>query len=221
VPYAWLPGARLVRAATDGGHLHGGAPRAVWLTLGTEPHSVSAYSAAQRLIQGGCPCHVVWDPVTGDITQLIPAVRAGLALGAPERLDYIRDREHSRPARANSEGRVCVQIAVLGRPPAAEPFTRGPMNGLAILLDWLDSWSVPRRWPAGRPACGAIAAEQPRSRARWAIGGHFGASQVPGCFNRSPGEIDIDRLTGPHVIPMAPQRLATMSSLEDLVSATS
>ena len=36
---------------------------------------------------------------------------------------------------------------------------------------------------------------RPRSRALWARGGHFGASQVPECDNLGPGGIDIDHLT--------------------------
>ncbi len=34
-----------------------------------------------------------------------------------------------------------------------------------------------------------------RSRALWARGGHYGASQVPECENIGPGSIDIDHLT--------------------------
>ena len=30
----------------------------------------------------------------------------------------------------------------------------------------------------------------------WALGGHFGASQVPDCDSIGPGGIDIDQLTG-------------------------
>ena len=35
---------------------------------------------------------------------------------------------------------------------------------------------------------------RPRSRALWALGGHFGASQVPDCESIGPGGIDIDQL---------------------------
>jgi hypothetical protein len=35
---------------------------------------------------------------------------------------------------------------------------------------------------------------RPRSRALWARGGHFGASQVPECDNLGPGGIDIEHL---------------------------
>ncbi|HEY1000506.1 MAG TPA: hypothetical protein VGD83_12760, partial [Streptosporangiaceae bacterium] len=92
----------------------------------------------------------------------------------------------------NREGRLCVQIGVLGTP--REPFTSFQMIGLATILAWLDSWRIPRRWPAGQPAPYRQLA-RPRSRALWALGGHFGASQVPECDNLGPGGIDIDHLT--------------------------
>ena len=190
---AWMPGARCIRARVDGGQLGGGAPRVVWLTLGADPHTISVWSAAQRLNQEDRPCHLVWDPLTGDIAQLLPIVRAGCALGMPEYLDYEPDRPTLRPASVNREGRLCVQIGVLGSP--REPFTSFQMIGLAAILGWLDSWQIPRRWPAGRPAP-YRQLTRPRSRAQWARGGHYGASQVPECDNLGPGGIDIDHLTG-------------------------
>jgi hypothetical protein len=220
VAYAWMPGARRIRAETDGGPLKGGAPRAVWLTLGTGPHAVSIQSAAQRLAGERRPCHLVWDPYTGEIAQLISVLRAGRALGAPERLDWGPDRVPACPDSVNAQGRVCVQIGVLGHP--AEPFTSGPMIGVGAIVSWLDSWGVARQWPAGQPAAyPAVGGEC--SRAQWARGGHFGASQVPGCGNIGPGGIDIDRLTGPHVVqvhsrelpsPLAPAEALPIPALE-------
>jgi len=188
---AWMPGARCIRAKTDGGQLGGGAPRVVWLTLGADPRAVSVWSAAQRLNAEDRPAHLVWDPLTGDIAQLLPIVRAGCALGTPEHLDYEPERVQQPPGAVNREGRLCVQIGVLSSP--REPFTSYPMIGLAAILGWLDSWQIPRRWPAGQPAPYRQRA-RPRSRALWAHGGHYGASQVPGCDNIGPGGIDIDHL---------------------------
>jgi hypothetical protein len=185
VAHAWMLGARRIRAKTDGGPLKGGAPRAVWLTLGIAPRAVSVQSAAQRLVSEHRPCHLVWDPLTGEIVQSISILRAGRAL-VP-----------SSPPNVNAEGRICVQIGVLGHP--EEPFTDGPMIGAGEIVSWLDSWGVSRCWPAGQPAdCQAM--RSGRSRVFWARGGHFGASQVPACDNFGPGAIDIDRLTGAHVI---------------------
>jgi hypothetical protein len=220
VPHAWMPGARRIRAETDGGSLKGGAPRAVWLTLGTAPCTVSIQSAAQRLVSERRPCHLVWDPITGEIVQLISILRAGRALGAPERLDWGPDRVPAAPENVNSEGRLCVQIGVLGHP--ADPFTAGPLAGASAIVNWLDSWSVPRRWPAGQPAvyrgaggydrslsAGRGRTGAGRSRTLWALGGHFGASQVPDCENAGPGAIDVDRLTGAHVLQVHARELPT------------
>jgi hypothetical protein len=197
-----MPGARRIRAETDGGQLGGGAPRVVWLTLGADPRVISAWSAAQRLNQESRPCHLVWDPLTGDIAQLLPILRAGCALGAPEYLDYEPGTLSYRQAGVNREGRLCVQIGVLGS--ARDPFTSYQMIGLGAILGWLDAWQIPRRWPAGKPAPFRQAA-RPRSRARWALGGHFGASQVPDCDSIGPGGIDIDQLVS---VPSIDRELA-------------
>jgi hypothetical protein len=191
-----------VRAEADGGALGGGAPRVVWLTLGSLANSVSVQSVAQRLAAEHRPCHLVWNPVTGELAQLISVLRAGRALGAPDRLDWTPVRIHRRPENVNAEGRVCVQIGVLAL--AAEPFTNGPLIGIEAIMSWLDSWGVPRRWPGGQPGSRAEG-----SRAAWARGGHFGASQVPGCAHVGPGAIDIHRLTGsgPHGLAVRAREL--------------
>jgi hypothetical protein len=225
VAYAWMPEARRIRADADGGPLGGGAPRAVWLALGSIPGAVSVQSAAQRLITERRPCHLIWDPVTGEVAQLVSALRAGRALGAPDRLDWSPDRLdwspdrldwsperiRGRPRNVNTEGRVCVQIGVLA--PHAEPFTDGPLIGVDAIVTWLDSWGVARRWPSGQPAVcltGPSAGHRCRSHAHWARGGHFGASQVPGCENAGPGAIDTDRLTGGHMLQARHRDLPVM-----------
>jgi hypothetical protein len=184
----------------------------VWLTLGTAPGSVSIQSAAARLAAEERPCHLIWDPLTGEIAQLISILRAGRALGAAEHLAPVAAPGPRVPpssirgagaADVNTEGRVCVQIGVLGHP--ADPFTCGPLTGVTAIVHWLDSWSIPRRWPAGRPADHhegghpADITSTDANRALWALGGHFGASQVPGCTSQGPGGIDTDLLTGTHI----------------------
>jgi hypothetical protein len=194
---AWMPGVRCIRAETDGGQLGGGAPRVVWLTLGVDPRVISVCSVSQRLIQENRPCHLVWDPLTGELAQLLPIVRAGCALGTPENIDYARDLVPYHQRGVNREGRLCVQIGVLGSP--RDPFTSYQMIGLGEILAFLDSWQIPRRWPAGAPAP-FRAATRARSRALWALGGHFGASQVPDCESIGPGGIDIDQIASADTI---------------------
>jgi hypothetical protein len=200
-----MPTAGYVRAPVDGGQMKGGAPRAVWLTLGADPQQISAHSAAQRLRQLGRPPHLVWNPAAGEVVQLIPIVRAACSLSAATDMDterpiadlYTVDPTCAEPTDVttdvHTEGRLCVQIGVIGFGWA--PFTTGPLNGLEPIMEWLGSWGIPRCWPAGRPAPFAHAHTVRRSRRLWAAGGHFGASQVPCCSAAGPGAIDIERLT--------------------------
>ena len=173
----------------------------VWQALGADPRQVSAGSAAQRLAQDGRPPHLVWNPLSGDIVQLIPVVRAACSLGGPEGLDYRvtspagTDGAASACVSANRQGRLCVQVGVVAW--AWEPFTDGPMHGSEALLGWLASWGVPSRWPAGRPAPFMRARTAERSRAHWSMGGHFGASQVPGWDAAGPGPIEPALLSVP------------------------
>ena len=238
---AWMPGAERIPAPADGGTMKGGAPRAVWLPVYANPLVLPARAVAERLIQLGRPSHLVWNPVSGDVAQLIPVVRAARALGWPagqgcldgpgwpagpgwaRGLDPARDPVYSAAeptapaardglAAINTEGRVCVQIAVLSR--AWWPFTEGPAERLQEIVTWLDSWQVPRHWPAGRPArfpgTGPAAAGRrpaphaptaqaeaagtgPGRRRDWARGGHFAAVQVPGCAAAGAGHIELGR----------------------------
>jgi hypothetical protein len=176
----------------------------VWQALGADPRLISATSAAERLAADRRPPHVVWNPLSGDFAQLIPVVRAACSLGGPEGLDYRTGgygaNGHEPGAGlaahpANREGRLCVQIGVVAW--AWEPFTDGPLHGVDALLGWLTSWGVPARWPAGRPSPFMLARAAGRSRAQWALGGHFAASQVPGWDAAGPGAIDIELLGAP------------------------
>jgi len=288
---AWMPEAERLLAAADGGALKGGAPRAVWLVLHADPMTVSARAAAERLIELGRPPHLVWNPLSGDVAQLIPVVRAGRALGWPDAPHWAQEQawlpdpawnpepgwgedpdwalntgwthgadwtqgagwthgpgrlqmaamagrlpgEPRAPAArdglpgVNNEGRVCVQIGVIGH--AWAPFTDGPVVRGHDIVGWLDSWHVTREWPAGRPAPvpGSVQPGQQRRR-NWARGGHFGASQVPGCSGSGPGAIDTERLTGslcgqhdapaPRV-PGSPARIPAMTWQPRLTAARS
>ncbi|RKS77079.1 hypothetical protein BZB76_2450 [Actinomadura pelletieri DSM 43383] len=172
-------------ARQDGGALKGGAPRAVWCVGEHDPRAVSARSAAADLIKEDRPSHLVWHPGTGDIVQLLPATRAARLLGAP----------------VGREGRVCVQIMVIGQ--SRVPFTGAPLCGLDAIVQWLDAWGVGRRWPAGPPLPSPQSYHASRGRKDWARGGHYGASQVPLLDRPDPGAIDIRRITGPDT-PVAP-----------------
>jgi hypothetical protein len=184
---AWLPGAGRLHSRHDGGPLQGGAPRAVWHTSENDPLMISARSVAYRLEQRGRNAHVVWNPFTGEIMQLVPATQAAVLL----------------PDGIGREGRRCLQIVVVGF--AREPFTGGAMKGLGMIVDWLDVWQVPRRWPAGEPLPPPEAYSARQDRRPWAGGGHFGVSQVPHAAGPGPGAIDTNRITGREPPPGVPQ----------------
>lgn len=178
---AWLPGAEVVRAADDGGGFIGGAPRVVWHATESDPKETDALCAAHHLHESGFASHLVWNPLTAAIVQLLPATRAARGL-----------RDAAGGLTPNQEGRVCLQIAVVAF--SSDPFTAGPLRGLEEILRWLASWQVPTRWPAGAPPAEPIFRESERDRARWSRGGHFGHSQVPENGHFDPGALDIDRL---------------------------
>ena len=224
--------------------MKGGAPRAVWLVLYADPRLVSARWAADRLVNLGKPCHLVWNPVSGEVAQLLPVVRAARSLGWPG--EPSRHGEPGRPGETgrpgepgwpgqaaefgrpgdpgwrgghnrlrlarttppepvapagpdglpgvNTEGRVCVQIGVIAQ--AWVPVTDSPVGRLDEIIRWLDSWQVPRGWPAGQPTPQAITQPQRCCRRHWARGGHFVASQVPGGGYDASEVIEIEPLAG-------------------------
>lgn len=182
----WMPGASRRAAGLDGGSMVGGPARAVWHTTegGSIAGAVSAMDSARSW------SHVVWDPRSGEIVQMIGADRAARALEHP-----------AGTPQTNRMGAVCVQIEVVGR--AADPFTSGPLVGLERILGWLDGLGVPRVWPAGAPAaypgCYGLNNGQ-RHPAVWlAKAGHYGHSQVPNNRHGDPGAVDVSKLTPPKV----------------------
>jgi hypothetical protein len=202
---AWLLGARRLPAKTDGGALRGGAPRAVWFTSESNPRLLSARSVAEVLAGKGHPPHLVWNPYSGDIVQLVPMTRAGGLLEVT----------------VGREGRACAQIVVVGH--AREPFTSSPLKCLESIMNWLDSWGVAHRWPAGPPLPSPQAYHSGRGRRPWARGGHFGYSQVPGAGGPDPGGVDIRKITGPGTpvaeiprprVPPGEAKGASMNGLE-------
>lgn len=187
---AWMPGVARLRTTKRHAPLLGGAPRAVWTTTETDPRIVSARSAAQSIAQSGRPAHLVWNPLSGEIVQLLPAtVPAGeLCDTAPE-----------TGGDPSLHGRVCLQVAVVGL--ASRPFTDEPMLAAEAIVSWLDSWQVARGWPCGTPGAAPGARDDPGSVRLWGHGGYYGHSQVPGTRTGAPGRVDIALLTGIAQVP--------------------
>lgn len=175
MPSRYLDGAAVVRPSSQGGAMRGGKARAVWHTTESGQGRAALASVTGFLVLEKYEPHLVWDPISGEINQLLPANESARSL-----------------VTGNRDGDVCIQIEVCGH--AADPFTDGPMVGFDRILAWLDSWGIDRAWPAGKPLAypksyGALNGQ--RTPGAWNRGGHFGHSQVPGNLHGDPGAIDI------------------------------
>lgn len=166
----------------------GNPPRAVWHT--TESPAGSGYftSIGAYLIRVASEPQVIYDPVSDRIGQFGPLTRSARAL----RNDGSR--------RTNREGKVCIQVEVLGR--AASPWTKGfnpaKKPNFRRLIAAMRAHGIPDVWPAGKPpATAAAAARGSRSRSTWQNkGGHFAHAQVPGNDHWDPGAIDTSIVPG-------------------------
>lgn len=73
--------------------------------------------------------HLVWDPSSGVLVQMLSAERTGLyRAGLPK-----------------GANKGAIEILVLGE----KPFTSGPLKGLAEIMDWLRSLEIPDAFPLG------------------------------------------------------------------------
>lgn len=187
----WMPGAERLACSAPGGQLIGGPPRTVWHTTESGDGDAAFGGVARYLREKGFEPHLLWDPSTGRVGQFMPATQSARAL--------MRGVDPT-----NRMGTVCIQIEVLAR--AAHPFTDGPMKGRAELLEWLDSWSIPRVWPSGAPLPypRSAGANGTRDHKRWVHNrGHYGHSQVPDNLHGDPGGLDVEKLLRESIEPIS------------------
>jgi len=166
----------------------GNPARAVWHT--TESPAGASYftSVAAYLIRVASEPQVIYDPVSDKLGQFGPLTQSARAL------------QNDGSRRTNREGKVCIQVEVLGR--AATPWTNGfdPADkpNFRKLIAAMRAHGIPDVWPAGKPkATAAEVAKTTRNRTTWqSKGGHFSHGQVPGNSHWDPGAINIDIVPG-------------------------
>jgi len=171
----------------------GNPPRTVWHT--TESPAGASYfsSVAAYLIRVGSEPQVIYDPVADLIGQFGPLTSSARAL------------QNDGTRRTNREGRVCIQVEVLGK--AASPWTKNfdpdKKPSYQKLLAAMRAHGIPDVWPAGAPLATATAvAKTTRNRTTWQTkGGHFSHGQVPGNSHWDPGAIDTGIVPGKAVVP--------------------
>ncbi|MFJ4010900.1 peptidoglycan-binding protein [Streptomyces sp. NPDC090026] len=193
----WIAGAIRLGDGRIGGAMDtpGNPPRLVHHTTESPAGGRYLESIGSYLIRVGSEPQLIYCPVTDRVGQFGPLNQSGRAL----RNDGSR--------RTNREGRVCIQVEVLGR--AAQPWTSGwdpaKKPGWQKILSAARSWGVPDEWPAGPPPKypGGYSA---RSRSIWQNkGGHFGHVDVPGNNHGDPGAIDSKRVLGGTATAPAPR----------------
>ena len=164
----------------------GNPPRFTWHTTESPAGASYFYSVAAYLIRVGAEPQVIYDPASDLLGQFGPLTQSGRAL----RNDGTR--------RTNREGKVNIQVEVLGR--AASPWTKGfdpaKKPNYRKLIAAGRAHGVPDLWPAGKPVASASSAMK-RDRTIWQTkGGHFGHCQVPGNDHWDPGAIDTSIVPG-------------------------
>ncbi|WP_248511286.1 peptidoglycan-binding protein LysM [Streptomyces sp. D2-8] len=186
----------------------GNPPRVVHHTTESPAGGKYLEAVTSYLIKVSAEPHLIYCPVTDRVGQFGPLHHSARAL----RNDGSR--------RTNREGRVCIQIEVLGR--AATPWTAGwnPRDkaGWQQILTAIRSWDVPDLWPAG-PAVTYPDGSTTRSRSVWqSQGGHFGHCHVPGNDHGDPGAIDTVKVMSARAQPR-PGGRSRQVSLAHVVAA--
>lgn len=187
-----------------GGQAIGGAmdhpenpPRSTWHTTESPAGAEYFLSVAAYLIRVASEPQLIYDPVTDRLGQFGPLTQSARAL------------QNDGSRRTNREGKVNVQVEVLGR--ADSPWTDGfdpaKKPNYRKVIAAMRAHGIPDIWPAGKPLATASAvAAAPRNRTTWQTrGGHFSHGQVPGNSHWDPGAIDTGIVPGkPATTPATP-----------------
>jgi hypothetical protein len=193
-----LDGAILQVVSAAGGDLVGGPPRWVWHTYEADPHLLTAVAGARALRAAGHDVHFVFNPLSGQVAQMLPAYRSARAL-----------KNRAGGVQTNRLGSVCLQVEVIGfaEHPFTSHLTAAGRAGLGKLVAFARAHGIPDVWPMGSPP------EYPRGyavrdpRVWTSRAGHYGHSQVPENDHGDPGAIDIRVLWAaatPALAPSAP-----------------
>lgn len=175
-PKKYMPGVKNVGHNGEAGQMGPGDERkAVWHTSESGNDKNAIYGVASWVKQQQSEYTIAWNPYTGQMLQFFPA-----DVGA-------RAVMNGYTIPANRHGKICIQICVIGRA-ANEPLVKSPMKGRRELMEWLDSWGIPRR----------NITNNDRSPAMWTKSGHTTHRSAPKPNDHTdPGPIDWKKLFAP------------------------
>lgn len=175
-PERWMPGVKQIHASGDAGVMGpGNEVKVVWHTSESGNDHNAIYGVAAWVKQQQSEYTICWNPYTGQFIQLFPA-----EVGARAVMNG-----YSLPA--NRHGKICIQVCVIGRG-ANAPLAKSPMKGRRELMEWLDSWGVPRD----------VITSDARSIARWKMSGHTTHRSAPRPNDHTdPGRVNWQKLLAP------------------------
>jgi hypothetical protein len=202
VANSWMPGAIRYPVGTAGS-LIGGPAKCTLHTTESNPEKTTAMAVAKWMAANkpGSVYTLLVHPITGETVQMLSAAGSAKALS-----------NRPRGVETNRRGKVHIQVSVVAR--AADPFTRFPMPGWERVLDWIDSWGVPRKW-YGSPPKGVldhVTTDVWNNSSGWA-----GHCCVPENLHHDPGAIDLNILfagkgqTPPKPTPTPPSDFGTFT----------
>jgi len=176
-------------------------PRAVWHITwdalkpdGSQPD----FSAVSNYLknQGYCP-HLMWNPFTGFIEQFYPGNVGGRAL-----------------TQWNQDGAACIQIETFFTPGCVVDgikymtVAETPAVNFDKILEWLDSYGIPREWPMGEPQWSGNSRDVGIWNNR---AGHYGHCNVPNNTHTDPGPMpDITKKEDDALMAISEERFAAL-----------
>ena len=175
-PKEFMPGVKHVGAHGEAGQMGPGNERkVVWHTSESGNDSSAIDGVVSWVKQQQSEYTICWNPYTGQFRQLFPA-----NVGARAVMNG-----YSIPA--NRHGKICIQVCVIGRG-ANAPLSKSPMKGRRELMEWLDSWGIPR----------VDITNNDRSVSAWQKSGHTTHRSAPRPNDHTdPGPINFKRLFAP------------------------
>lgn len=174
-PKEWMPGATKKPSSGAGDMGPGDERKVVWHTSESPNDSSAIHGVVNWVKQQSSEYTIAWNPYTGQLVQMFPATGGARAVM----------NGYSIPA--NRHGKVCIQVCVIGRA-ANAPLVKSPMKGRRELMEWLDSWGIPRR----------DITSNNRSVDQWTKSGHTTHKSAPKPNDHTdPGPIDFKKLFAP------------------------
>lgn len=174
-PKPWMPSATKKPSSGAGEMGPGDERKAVWHTSESGNDSNAIHGVVNWVKQQSSEYTIAWNPYTGQLVQMFPATGGARAV------------MNGYTIPANRHGKICIQVCVIGRA-ANAPLVKSPMKGRRELMEWLDSWGIPRK----------DITNPNRSVPAWTRNGHTTHRSAPKPNDHTdPGPIDFKKLFAP------------------------